>query len=160
MNVHVRARTDVVVFLVGAFDSKNVLKFYSKNSVNPGIVFRVEGGLPINDQLIQQTEKVTGWESLSASIEIEQGFRDTVVLPDGASADIYVGKVAADRYRAPSHWKPLPELIRSLPPSGNRKAYLKAWQVLMGGLKEDVKVLDGEKAAKALTDYAHPPVKH
>ena len=40
-----------------------------------------------------------------------------------------------------------------MPRDKNRVSYLKAWQVLMGGLTQDSKVVEAEDVSKAMLDH-------
>ncbi|MDB2447068.1 hypothetical protein N9W79_00425 [bacterium] len=153
MAIHISAPTDVVIFLVGIKDEKGVLRFPTKNNFNPGVVFKADGAVPINAQIIKETEALTGLENLNLNLEIEQNFSTEVVLQNGDKATLYVGAIHKFEGGINQEWKPLPMILREMPKDKNRPAYLRAWQVLMGGLNQDVKILEADDAAKAIKDH-------
>ena len=153
MAIHIHAPTDVVIFLVGIKDEKGVFRFPSKNNFNPGIVFKADKKLPINEQMISQTESLTGLSQLNLKLDIEQSFSAEVKLPSGELGTLYVGAIHDEQVTVDDSWRPLPMILREMPKDKNRAAYLKAWQVLMGGLTQDSKVLEAEDAAKAIQDH-------
>jgi hypothetical protein len=153
MAIHISAPTDVVIFLVGIKDEKGVFRFPTKNNFNPGVVFKADQKIPINQQIISETEAITGYTGLNLDLEIEQNFAAAVELPNGDSATMYVGFVKGDGYKIQEDWHPLPTILREMPKNKNRASYLKAWQVLMGGLTQDSKVIEAEDADKALSDH-------
>ena len=153
MAIHITAPTDVVIFLVGIKDEKGVLRFPTKNNFNPGVVFKADRNLPINEQIIKETELLTGLQKLNLNLEIEQNFSTEVVLQNGDKATLYVGAIHKFEGGVNEEWRPLPMILREMPKDKNRAAYLKAWQVLMGGLNQDVKILEADDAAKAIQDH-------
>ena len=153
MAIHVKAPTDVVIFLVGIKDERGVLRFPSKNSFNPGIVFKADPKRPINEQLIEQTESVTGLPGLNIKLDIEQNFHTEVLLPNNDKATLYVGAIHRPEGGIDDSWRPLPHILRDMPKNKNRASYLKAWQVLMGGLSQDTKVVEADDAKKAIQDH-------
>lgn len=142
MVLQIHASTDVVIFLVGILDQENVYKFPTKNVFNPGIVFRVDRSIFLNEQIICETEKHTGLEGLGLHLDIEQDFSAEVFLPNGQLATLYVGVVRDFKRKSDRSWLALPEILRRMPKNKNRSAYLKAWQVLMGGLTQEVRALE------------------
>jgi len=137
--------TKVAIILVGIKDQNGVYRFPTKNSFNPGIVFKVNHDLTINQQIMREVESVTGIDNISIAVDIEQNFSAKVQLPNQESATLYVGRI--DFYDTPVNesWRPLPEILRDMPKTKNRAAYLKAWQVLMGGLSQEVKVVESDE---------------
>lgn len=153
MAIHLSSPHDVIILLLGVKDSKGILRFPSKNTFNPGIVFKAERNIPVNVQLIKEAEKITGFSNLNLALEIEQNFRGDVQLPNQSFSSLYVGMVVDSEAQAKPSWKSLPEILREMPKHKNRTIYLKAWQVLMGGLTQDNKVLEAEDADQALKDH-------
>lgn len=153
MAIHVSAPTEVVVFLVGIEDELGVLRFPTKNSFNPGIVFKADRKVPINEQIIKETEAITGYENLNLILNIEQNFSSEIYLPNKEKATLYVGSILKKNLKTHEDWKALPIILREMPKDKNRASYLKAWQVLMGGLTQDNKVIEAEDAAKAIQNH-------
>lgn len=153
MTLHLKAPTEVVIFLVGIRDERGVLRFPSKNSFNPGIVFKANENHPINEQLITETANATGLEGLNVKLEIEQNFSAEVLLPNNDKATLYVGAIYKPEGGIDETWRPLPHILRDMPKNKNRASYLRAWQVLMGGLTQDTKVLESDDAQKALQNH-------
>ena len=153
MAFHISAPTDVVIFLVGVKDARGVLRFPTKNNYNPGVVFRTNRKIPVNEQLINETQVVTGLSGLNVQLQIEQNFSADVTLPNGDSATLYVGIIHDYEGLISEAWKSLPEILRNMPRDKNRVSYLKAWQVLMGGLTQDSKVVEAEDVSKAMLDH-------
>ncbi len=142
MSLIVKCPTDYAVLLCAVPDERGVLRFPSNDSTElPGLNFAVEAGLPINDQLIQVAEKTLN-ARLHGKLDVSQDFADPVVRVDGQPATLYVATVAEGAKRSDSSWPSLPEILRALPKNKGRVPYLRAWQILTGGLKLDTKAVD------------------
>jgi hypothetical protein len=110
--------------------------------------------MPISPQLIAMTSEFFGCD-VAMHLHIEQEFAD----PIGGSSDepmgiatLYVGRLAPSAgIKASSDWPSLPLILRQL--SGRaRIPYLRAWQVLAGGLQLNTKAVDAAEVAKYFDD--------
>jgi hypothetical protein len=127
------------------------MRFPQNGGALPGLVLEVAGGLPINVQLIELL-----WTHLGERIkgvDVTQAFSGEVTLPDGRQATVYLATVngqreltTADGRLAPT----LPEILRGMPKDRNRLPYLRAWQVLSGGLTSETKAIELDDLKKHL----------
>jgi hypothetical protein len=143
--------TPHATLLLAVVCEDGLLRFPNDASFWPGIGFKVDQMLPINGQLQTVSKKyiqdqwsnVSIWQEYSALLQ-----HDGVI-----DSTLYVAKIDPDYTLLPSgwaSWQTLPALIRTLPKDRNRLAFLKAWQILSGGLEESTKALDVAEVAKHL----------
>ena len=139
MKIHKSCPTSRAVFLLGIPDQRGVLHFPSIHSWFPGIHFSPEPGKLINDQLVDAVSEELRETVPGARIQIFQEF--AAELP-GKDCTLYTGLYLDQRILIPDHWQPLPDLIRKMPADRLRLVCLKAWQILGGVHKEDIKALE------------------
>lgn len=152
MATHIQCETGEAVLLVAVRCSDNILRFPNDESKWPGLSFQVNQLLPINPQLIERAQSELGPKAQGISIWQEYSAQ----MLEGVSpiATLYVAMyepTPEDLADLPtSSWATLPALIRTLAKDRNRLAYLKAWQILSGGLEESTKALDVNEVARYL----------
>ncbi len=128
-----------------------LLRFPNDASFWPGLGFKVDMMLPINEQLQSAAKKYI--EDQWPKVSIWQEYSSLLQHDGVMDSTLYVAKIRPDYSLLPSawqSWQTLPALIRTLPKDRNRLAFLKAWQVLSGGLEESTKALDVAEVAKHL----------
>ncbi|MBI2602247.1 MAG: hypothetical protein HYW48_04255 [Deltaproteobacteria bacterium] len=134
MALHIYCPTEKVILLVGFRADKGLLVFPSQNDRFPGILFDNVAGHFINDMIRDRVEALTEGGQRGLRLNIEQEFAERMSLPDGQEATLYLGVVGEFAGSLSPDWKTLPELIRKMPKDKKRIAYIKAWQILSGGL--------------------------
>lgn len=150
--LHVFCRTPSAVLLLGVKDDRGVLRFpFSANGVVPGLCFEVLPLAPIGEQLVRAAS-----EALSApvglSLTIQQEFADVMTLPNGSEATVYLATISAPHARAHPNWPSMPEMLRGMDKDRRRLPYLRAWQVLTGGLQLNTKVVDMDEVQRYLDE--------
>jgi hypothetical protein len=151
--MHVNCRTPVAILLLAVRDERGVLLVPSPSRATPGIVFNVKGGAPINDQL---RDVAAAYIGVQAKLDIDQTYADEFMLADGRQATLYVatgGNVGPLSSVGGAGWVSIPELLRAMPRDRARLPYMRAWQVLSGGLTINVKAVAGDDADKLLKEY-------
>lgn len=148
--LHIYCNTPVAVFLCGLRDTTGVLRFPPVEGDVPGLSFETRPRTPINEQLIDQLKETlareTGASAENLELDINQEYSDTVDLPDGRQGTLYVA--IGSGVEGPESWPRLPDLLRAMPADRSRVPYLRAWQVLTGGLKLNTKALETEDIEK------------
>ena len=163
------AATEYVVLLLALCDKKGVLRVPVFDAVLPGKLTKVCSRAFIGEHLAEVSEELSGRPVTGTSWFLEPNFAPTFTLdekitellslPLGTEVSLYVAtwhrKIALDQ----SCWRTLPEAMRALPSCSHRRYYIQAWQVLMGGLKQDSRVLsyeEGDKVHKSLKNLVKP----
>lgn len=135
-------KTDHAILLVAVRDERGVLRVPSSEAAAlPGLNFAVKPLTPINEQLVATASAFFG-RNVALALHVWQELADELTLPSGARATLYVASLNDPAVVATSAWPVIPELLRALPATKLRLPYLRAWQVLQGGLKVDTKALD------------------
>jgi hypothetical protein len=145
--------TPHAALLIAVNDASGVLRCPLHGGDVPGLIAAVQPLMPINPQLMAMA--ATFFEvDVSLHLAIEQGFADPVVKSGGQEADVtlYLARLAADAgIIAEPTWPSIPMILRGL--SGRaRIPYLRAWQVLAGGLHLNTKAVDAAEVAKYFDD--------
>lgn len=143
MPIHKHCPTGRAIFLLGIPDQRGVLHFPSIHSWFPGIHLTPRPTALINDQLIDAVSDELGEQVPGVHVELFQEFQAD--LP-GKDCTLYTGRYLNQRFLIPDHWRPLPELIRKMPSDRLRLACLKAWQILGGVHKEELKAVEYDPA--------------
>ncbi|MBM4250725.1 MAG: hypothetical protein FJ146_02010 [Deltaproteobacteria bacterium] len=145
--------TTKAVLLCAVEDGSAVLRCPVTHSCPPGLVVDVQPIIPINVQLIELAETFLG-ASVARYLDIEQAFADPVVAmkTDDPEFTLYLARLSRDSgIVAPAGWPTMPQILRSL--SGRmRVPYLRAWQILAGGLQLNTKAVDAAEVAKYFED--------
>ena len=139
--LNVYCKTDAVVVLVGFLNDK-IFVFPSQNKNFPGIHFANIPLAFIDEQIIKNIEKVSGWVGINRFLSIRQDFSETIRLDDGTEATLYLATVSKGDFALPTDWKSFPELMQAMPKNKTRIAYIKALQVLTGASQADTKVVE------------------
>ena len=139
------------MLLLAVRDEKGVMLVPSPGKVTPGIVFNVKGGTPIHDQLMAVAEPYVG---AHAKLDVNQSFADEFTLPDNRMATLYVATSGGTGpISEATSWTSIPGLLRAMPSDRSRLPFMRAWQVLSGGLSVNVKAIAGDDADKLLREY-------
>lgn len=133
MTIHIHCPTDKAIALVGFRSTNGLLIFPSNSEILPGIHFDCDSNLFINDQIKGIVEKLAG-ERLGIALEMIQDFAEPLPLEDGSEATLYLAVLNRSTGSISPDWRSLPELIRKMPKDKKRIVYIKAWQILSGGL--------------------------
>lgn len=148
-----RCSTSVAIVLLGVMDERGIMRFPVDAPETPGLMFQPETLKPINEQIFDRIER----EVLSRDpglIDICQEYSCEVTLSDSRQATLYLATMKFQEKNAANQWDTMPELLRAMPKSRNRLAYLKAWQVLTGAMSENIKVIEQEEMARHIANDA------
>jgi hypothetical protein len=153
-----RCPTDVAVLLAAVPDANGVLRLpTSGDATAPGLHVRVQPLAPIAAQLVEAAAAAIDLgPAAGMALSLVDGFADPVTLANGEAATLYVGRVSPGAATAPASWPSVPDLLRAMAKNRSRVPYLRAWQVLAGGLDDSVKALDAAEVAKALRASLKP----
>ena len=149
-----RCPTDVAVLLVAVPDAHGVLRLpTSGDTAAPGLIVRVQPLAPIGAQLVEAAAAAIDLgPAAGLAVDVETAFADPVTLAGGEAATLYVARVAQGAATAPASWPSVPEVLRAMAKNRARVPYLRAWQVLAGGLNDSVKAVDAAEVARHLRD--------
>lgn len=159
------AATEYVILLLAARDPQGLLHIPAEHALLPGKLFRVRPRELIGERLAQLTEELMGFAPQGTTWWVEPDFSPTFTLPEeitsalslaaGTEVTLYVASQPGATELQGSYWSTLPKALRALPATPYRRYYLKAWQVLMGGLKQDSKAICWEDG-----DDVHSHIKN
>jgi hypothetical protein len=140
--MHIHCSTEHAIFLLGVFDKKKVMRFPDEGETHAGVRLQPSKSIPIDPQLLAACKKylVDGFDNRAVSIY--QEFDEVVTIPGLGETTVYLGVVDEEAMTAPDEWAVFPDIIRRLPKDRTRLPYLKAWQVLTGGLKLDTRAIE------------------
>ena len=144
--------TDIAVLLVAVKREDGLLVLPTDAGDVPGIICHVNPSLPINPQLLEAAALRTCLPKIE--IVIWQEFQCEIQMPNGEPATVYAARTIKTPDLIPGDAKPLPDLMRAMPPNRNRVAYMKAMQVLSGALEEQTKALDLDEVRRHINGLA------
>jgi hypothetical protein len=154
-------KTPLAIFLVGVADERGVLRFPTAGDAEaPGLRIPVRALVPINEQLVAAASAALG-AAVGPALDIVQDFADEMELADGAGCTVYVARLNAARLapssqtviaEAANGWPSFPELLRGMSKTRRRLPFLRAWQVLSGGLELTTKAVDMDEVRRHFDD--------
>lgn len=145
-------KTDHAVLLLAVRDERGVLRFPSSQGATiPGLHMPVRPLMPIQAQLTAAASDCVE-RDVALHFRLCDEFADEIRLPDGREATLYVANLEEPRVTAPSSWPVMPDILRSLPRDKSRVPYLRAWQILQGGLQLNTIAVDAEEVKKHFDD--------
>ena len=128
------------------------MRFPTISPALPGIPIDVRMNMPINEQLAYCASEYLGHGALLAShIDVAQDFVEIFPGEDGSSMSLYVASLHFRHGISDLSWPTMPQLLRTMPSNRTRLPYLKAWQLLLGGMSGDTKVVEVEDMLKLFT---------
>lgn len=152
MTTLIHCPTDIAVLLVAVKRDDGLIVIPTDAGDVPGIICNVDPSLPINPQLLDAASQRTGLPKIE--ISVWQEFQCEIQMPEGLPATVYAARALKIPDSVPTDAKPLPELMRSMPPNRNRVAYMKALQVFSGALEEQTKALDLEEVRRHISSLS------
>ena len=151
-------KTPVAVLLLGVKDAKGVMRFPSGpgegEARTSGLRIDVRPLVPINEQLMAAASTALA-TPLALALDVVQEFADELTLPDGQAATVYlatVNETRAPQVQARSEWASMPDILRGMDKDRRRLPYLRAWQILTGGLTLNTKAVEASELRKSLDD--------
>jgi len=152
MPLHVKCQTTYAILLLGVNSSSDpTLRFPANSDDVPGLLVKTNPSLGINEQFFDYLEKgFFRGENLRKVLVINQEYQDRLTLPDGQEATLYVGTLELKESHLDPKWKTIPQIMRDLPQDRGRLPFLRAWQVLAGGLSGQTKAVDLAEALRHL----------
>ena len=124
--------TDRAIALIGFSDERGLLCFPSDNKALPGIHFKMGPQYSLTEQLIEQLGTRFNAKISERELLVDPTFQ-AIFEVKNTSFTLYVGRCEA---KAPEFGlvELLPSLLRGMPANKTRAVYLRAWQVLSGGM--------------------------
>lgn len=121
-----------------------VYKFPLDRKGPPGLLTKVDQTKAVFPQLAQRVEEFFARKSLVQYLEFVENYVDTVKSkPELGQVQLFVANwkpiVTKDDAK---DWVTMPQILRDLGPGKERLTYLRAFQVLQGGLSETTDVVD------------------
>lgn len=148
----VYCKTDHAILLLAVRDERGILRFPSSpGAVSPGIHFPVRALMPIQAQLTAAASDTVG-RDVALHFRLCDEFADEIRMADGREATLYVANLEEPRVVAPNDWPVMPAILRSFPRDKSRIPYLRAWQILQGGLQLNTLAVDAEEVKKHFDD--------
>ncbi len=128
-----------VVALIACRDKNGLVRVPTNgDKLVPG--FLIQGAEEL--ALIRAAAEKLLHPELASHIKIEHVIPDAVQLASGETCELLVGEIDAQHFTAPLEWATIPSLIREMPATRNRLAYLKAWQILTGAHQETLEAVE------------------
>lgn len=143
-------KTDIAIILLGIPNEKGILVFPTSAHETPGIMFKNDPSMPINEQIILEVNNLCKSNKLGTKFDICQKYTATVKLSSGKAATLYTGILQETIANKDKGWKTLPELLKVMPKNRNRLPYLKAWQALTGAFDQRTGVIETDSVDKYL----------
>ncbi len=148
MGLFIRCPTDEAILLAGFTDAVGVFRYVTESSDLPGIRIRPQSGLALHDQFMVGLNAFLQSKCLPRDLNLKlmlhPAFEDTIEIPGDAPVTLYLGQVVWD-LDSPNNWPTLAELLRGMPKTRTRLAYMRAVQALAGGIKDDLQALETDK---------------
>ena len=142
--------------LLAVPDAAAVLRFPGGHAPTPGIEVAVQALTPIGPQLVDAAVAALGAGIPALGVLVEQEFADALATASGA-ATLYVATLRlGSAFVAPNHWPTMPEILRRLK-GRERIPFMRAWQVLAGGLHLNTKAVDAAEVARYFDDGPGDP---
>ena len=145
-------KTPRAILLCAVKDAAGVLRFPEGGpGGQPGLALDVEPLAPINEQLLRGASAALG-KDVALRLAVSQEFADEMTSADVVAATLYVGTLdPAAGIVAEKTWATMPDILRRLQGRA-RIPYMRAWQVLTGGLQLNTKAVDAAEVAKYFDD--------
>lgn len=152
-HMHIHCPTSQGILLLLQQDERGIyLVRVGENTALPGHAFSVAPGLPIQAQLVALAEKILGHGLPPTAFEILQTVAFSL-LQEETAYTLYAMRLVTTNFpfplfshnvgaEAPDSWQNLPEVIRQMPATKARIAYLKVWQCLAGVDEQEIRVVD------------------
>lgn len=139
MSLHVYCPTETAFLLLAVRDERGLLRFPDEShDGTPGLKIDVKARLPIDEQLVAAAAKTL--DVSAVRLDIVQDFADEMPLGT-TTATLYLAE-AVGVAPASAAWPTLPDILRKMAKDRRRLPYLRAWQVMTGGLKLNTKAVD------------------
>ncbi len=145
--MHIFCPTPHAVLLVVCQDEKGIYQAVQGKGLDlPGFAFLPRSGVPIQAQLVAVAEKEMGVALPAREFEIIQDVEVQLSYQDQGYT-LYVLRLSVSslsRSGLPGemNWKILPVLLRQMPATKTRVAYLKVWQWLAGVGDQEIRVVE------------------
>jgi hypothetical protein len=148
MNVELLERVENLLVLTACQDEHGAFRFPGNYQGWPGLyVSRKDGSGSFWDRLRLAVQMALGEVSLIDKVSIEYVITPAIDLPDGREAALLLAKVSRADFIAPANWATLADILRSLPKTKNRVAYLKALQLLSGAHEQSIDAVEIDNAS-------------
>lgn len=153
--MHIYCPTSQGILLLLQQDERGIYQVQvGENAALPGHAFAVIPGLPIQAQLVALAEQRLGDGLPPTAFEILQTvafpliyedrpyilYAMRLITADSAALATSRAKIAGSDL-TPA-WQNLPQVIRQMPATKSRIAYLKVWQCLAGVEEQEIRVVD------------------
>ncbi|TWW12171.1 hypothetical protein E3A20_03230 [Planctomyces bekefii] len=149
---NIYCKTDRAILILGVPDDRGVLFFPSNRADElPGLHLDVKPLLPIFDQLTGLASAVLK-QDVARSLHLFDEFADEIAINDSDKGTVFVGTLSQVTKPEGGPWAVMPAILRALPKTRVRLPYLRAWQILQGGLKLNTKAVDPAELAKYFDD--------
>lgn len=153
----VYCQTPKAVVMATVTGTDGIVRIFTENSIQPGVIFEPKPLLPIVEQITSLLRTHDEFQADSLQFQVRSNYSDELTLNDGTAATLYIATAAAPEKSLTgmnggpeSLWRPIPEILRAMPQNRSRLVYLRAWQVLLGALEEGVKAVDLDEAMRHL----------
>lgn len=125
------------IVLTACRDRSGFFRFFSTLQDTPGFWLDIESCQDKGD--IIHTIKESASSNIGLSLDkvkfnFVDGIEPTIELGGNRQGLLFLVEINKDSFEAPESWPTLPDLLRKMPKSKNRVAYLKVMQVLSGSL--------------------------
>lgn len=128
--MHSECSTPSAIVLMGFRERNDTFIFPSENEALPGVHLGITANTSLLEQLQAKLCRSYDLSPKRLKLTLLPDFSD-VFLVDGHEITLYTGIGHSAATIPPG--QTLPALLRKMPPTKVRAAYLRAWQALMGG---------------------------
>ena len=140
-----------LVLVITAADPAGVLRVADDGSGSPGLPLDLRQGVPVETQIRVAVRMIPELpEDLAApSVRILDLMESAVTRGQDRPATLVLVRVEEAGWHAPSGWPTFPAILRSLPRGKTRVSWMKAMQILAGGLEQDSDALEVDEEVLA-----------
>ncbi|MCY4444396.1 MAG: hypothetical protein OXC44_06320 [Proteobacteria bacterium] len=158
MMMSLRCPTDLAIYLLFVYDENKVFRVYVEDGCLPGRMFWVDTKKPFVEQCVSMVKADVGscfqWrhfvmeDDFFESFDLSKDCVSSAMMSRYKSSDqrstLYVGTYKHLMKLDHSVWLMMPQLMRDFSFPQYKRHYFRAWQVAMGHLRQDSKVLLNE----------------
>jgi hypothetical protein len=140
--------TEVALILVPVKDARGIFRFPCDAAAVPGLVLSVRPLTPILEQVFARVGAVLGIERPGLVYSVCEEDLGTVKDAGGRDATLYLLRAVEPCSITHEEWPTFPQILRSLSRDRTRLPWMKAWQVLTGGLEAQTKAIEVDDLEK------------
>jgi len=142
--MHIYCQTTAAIVIIPVLDESGIMRIPSVDPANPGLLLEVRPLTPIIEQIMALVGSTLALDRPGAVYRVCDEELGSVELAGSVPATVYLLRAAVPAATLRTDWPTFPQLLRAMPATRARLIWLKAWQVLTGGLESQTKAIEVE----------------